>query len=359
MKIIFVVDQMREGGAERVIAGLSNEMTIYKHELYIVMLNENEARSHYIVNENVKLIPIKSVYNKNNPIKKVLLLKKCIIEIRPDIVISFLHHINIYTDLAITGLKIPHIVSERNDPKRRPEGRFMRILRNYVFWKSDGCVFQTNNAKHFFSKSIQIKSTIIPNPIILMHSPNTTNKREKMITAVGRLVPQKNYNMMLNAFSLFSERNQGYKLIICGEGYYRSNIEKLIMDLNLCDNVSLVGQVANPHEIIYSSAVFALSSDYEGMPNALMEAMALGVPSVSTDCPSGGPSELIINNENGILVPVGNEQAMADAFDKIVNHPEFADKISKKAKELYEFYSVKKITQKWLNYIMKIINQRK
>ena len=359
MRISFIIDQMRTGGAERVIANLSNQFVSQGHDVSVVMLNETSEQSYYPVDDGVRLIPIKRDYKKNNPLKKILLLRNCIRDTTPDIIISFLYHINVYTYLASLGLRIPHIVSERNDPRSSPKSKLLRISRCFVFNAADGCVFQTKNAKEFFSAKIRSGSEIIPNPVVLMHTPKEPFDREKKITAAGRLVPQKNYDMMIRAFSAFSEKFPDYRLVICGEGSARTSIEALIRELGMENSVELLGQVENPHEIIYNSTAFALSSDYEGMPNALLEAMALGVPSVSTDCPCGGPSDLINDGENGMLVPVGDAGAMAAAFEAIATNSEFGEKLSAGAKPLRTAYSVETIAERWLEYMTKVKNNRK
>jgi len=359
MRISFIIDQMRTGGAERVIANLSNQFVSQGHNVSVIMLNENAEQSYYPVDSRVHLIPVKREYRKNNPIKKILLLRHCIRSARPEIIISFLHHINVYAYFASLGLRIPHIVSERNDPRLSPKRVLIRLLRNFVFNSVDGCVFQTGGAKSFFSARLQEKSEIIPNPVVLMYEPTDHFEREKKITAAGRLVPQKNYGMMLRAFYAFSEKYPDFKLVICGEGSARSSVEDLIRELELESRVKLLGQVANPHEIMHNSVAFALSSDYEGMPNALLEAMALGVPSVSSDCPCGGPSDLIKNRENGILVPVGDADAMAAAFESLATDAELSERLSTNAKSLRTIYSVETIAEHWLEYIATVKNSRK
>ena len=319
------------------------------------MLNEKEENSHYSIDKYIDIIPVRKSLRRNNPIKKLMILRQCLKTIKPDVVISFLHHISIYTHFSLLGLKIPHIVSERNDPVQYPEKKLLRFLRDYTFIKADGCVFQTAGAKNYFPAIVQNKSVIIPNPVVIMHESARPFMREKKIAAVGRLIPQKNYNMMIRAFARFSEQVPDYKLFICGEGPLRFDIEKLIKSLGLADSIMLMGQVKNPHEIIFDSAVFALSSDHEGMPNALLEAMALGVPSVSTDCPSGGAANLVKNYENGILVPVGDVQAMADAFKMITGDPEFSSKLSENGKQLLLTYSIDSIAEKWLRYIYTMV----
>jgi len=355
IKVTFIADQMRSGGAERVVANLSSEFVTLGCTVSIIMLNETSNHCEYPVDSEVKLIPVKRIYHGNNPIQKILLLRKCVKENDPDVLISFQNHAHVYAYCASLGLNIPHIVSERSDPGQYPKDRITRVLRRYIFRKASGCVFQTDGARSFFSGEIQRKSEVIPNPVVLMYEPQKLIHREKKITAAGGLTAPKNYDMMVRAFALFSERNPGYKLIICGEGNLRGDIEKLIDELSLTDSVVLKGQVCNPHEEIFDSSVFVLSSDFEGMPNSLLEAMALGVPVVSTDCPCGGPSEVIKNNENGILVPTGDIKAMAEAIEAIIRNKEFSDRLSEKAQRVRQEFSLPIIAERWLVYIGGII----
>ena len=355
MKISFVADQMRMGGAERVVASLSNEFVSLGHTVNIVMINEHESRSTYTLNKNVVLTPVKKPGTKNNAFEKISLLRKVIKDIRPDILISFQNHIHVFTHIAACGLNIPHIVSERSDPEQYPKSKVMRILRSLIFKKASGCVYQTEYAKTFFSKKVQSKSIVIPNPIVLMCEPSGPFKREKRIVAVGRLAAPKNYDMMIRAFALFSKRIPGYKLVICGEGELRSHLESLAGELDLADNIVLPGHLENPHEFVCGSSVFLLSSDFEGMPNALLEAMALGVPVVSTDCLCGGLAELISDGGNGLIVPVGDYKAMADALVRVIRNPILSTNLSESASLIRRDYSVERIAERWLGYLKSLV----
>jgi len=365
MKIAFLLSYMRAGGSERVIANLSNEFVRRGNEVSVLMLSESDEYSHYPVGPGVRLIPVQKDFRPKDFVKGILTLKtfftlrRHIRKIKPDILISFLPNVHVYAYLANRGFRIPHVVSERNDPTKHPKGKMIRILRNYMFKKADGCVFQTADARKFYPPQVRDRSVIIPNPVVLMYEPTESLERERKITAVGRLEPQKNYPMLLCAFAAFSEKMPGYKLVICGEGSLRGEIERLTCELGLEESVVFMGQVGNPHEIIFNSTAFALSSDHEGMPNALLEAMALGVPSVSTDCPCGGPSELIRDGENGILVPVGDVNAMAEAFERIAENAEFAGTLSANARKLRQIYSVRNIAERWLEYFENVIGRRK
>ena len=353
MKISFVADQMRSGGAERVVANLSSEFVSLGHTVNIIMVNEFEGRSFYTLDDRVVLVPVRKGSKESSVIEKISLLRRIIKEICPDILISFQNHIHVFTFFAAFGLSVPHIVSERNDPKQYPKDKLTRMLRSLIFKKASGCVFQTENAKSFFPDKVQRKSVVIPNPVVLMCEPLKPLKREKQIAAVGRLTAQKNYDLMLRAFALFSKKVPGFDLVICGEGEMRRHIESIADELGLSDKVKLVGHIENPHEIVRCSSAFVLSSDFEGMPNALLEAMALGVPAVSTDCPCGGPAEVIIDGKNGLLVPVGDEKAMAEAIALIVGNPEFSSNLSENASVIRREFSIKSIAEKWISYLKK------
>ena len=356
MRIAFVVNQMNSGGAQRVVANLSTEFILLGHDVSIIMINETKEYSYYPLEREVRLVPISKIYRNLSALKKITFISNSLKMISPDIVLSFIHHVNIYTHFAAVKNRIPNIVAERTDPAAFPRGRVMRLLRNYAYRHADGCVFQTAHAKDFFSPLIQAHSTVIPNPVVLTYEPKEPPARERNIIAAGRLVPQKNYDMLIEAFRLFSFYHPDFSLTICGEGNLRNNIESLVKDLGLVGKVILMGQVENPHYMIYNSSIFALSSDHEGMPNALLEAMALGVPSVATDCPSGGPAEIILNNINGILVPVGDATAMADAFRRIVNDNNLAAMLSDNAIQVRDIYSISEVAKKWLDYICLIID---
>ena len=187
----------------------------------------------------------------------------------------------------------------------------------YPFAK--GIIFQTQMAKSFFPEYIQKKGFVLQNPVDSSRIPNPyIGKRKKVFAAVGRLEPQKNFPMLIKAFSEFHKEEKDYKLVIYGEGRERINIENLIKELHLENFVSLPGRNKDVLNCINDCAAFILSSDYEGMPNALIEAMCMGMPVISTDCPSGGPKEIIENEKNGLLIPVNDAQRMVQAMFNII-----------------------------------------
>lgn len=203
--------------------------------------------------------------------------------------------------MAITGLHIPLIYSERNDPNRVNQRKVDKIYRKIVEHRADEFVFQTTGAQKCYPKKVQKRSVVILNPLDVTGFPThdfTVEKKE--IVTVGRLEPQKNQKLLINAFSELAKDFPDYTLIIYGEGSLRNELENYIISKGLQSKVVLPGVKNNIQEYIKDASLFVLSSDYEGIPNALIEAMAIGLPCVSTDCSPGGARELIADEAGRI-----------------------------------------------------------
>src|SRR5699024_245151 len=204
----------------------------------------------------------------------------------------------------------------------------------------DGFVFQTEGAKSYFSKTIQNKGIVINNPVFIKYNDfNLPDKRRKVIVNVGRLHTQKNQTLLINAFKNISNYFPEYKLEIYGEGPLEYKLENQIKALDLTDKVTLKGTTNDLFAEIVDASLFVLSSDYEGMPNALMEAMALGLPCISTNCRPGGASELINDGKNGKITPIGSTEHLSHAMIDVLKHPLDAEKMGKKAKEICNTHS--------------------
>ena len=353
-KMIFTCDTMSSGGAEKVISTLANEFIKLGIEVSIIGVGDRELpKSFYKLDDGVKYITFANGSGKRvRALGRIFKLRKTIKKEKPDIVISFLPNANIYTCISLIGTGIPYIVSERNDPKTDPKGKITRILKKYSFTHSDGAVFQTNEAKNYYPKKVKNNSVIIPNPLDLKYIPtHTTYTREKVILAVGRLTPQKNYNLLLDAFAKFhKEYRQDYILRIYGEGPLKDELLEYAKSLGINDSVEFMGSDTEWHKKEYRDALFVLSSDYEGMPNALLEAMALGIPCISTDCPCGGPRELIDDGYNGYLVPVGDVDELANKMIEVVKHNQY--ELYEHTRDMVDYYNSTNISQMWVNYIL-------
>ena len=360
MKVCFVIQGLKKGGAERVLSLLANKFCEKGHKVTIA-LTETDENIAYPINKDIRVI---NILKKSKGSKSNLLIKRLSIirnlrmlfkEERPDVCISFLTKVNIYSIISGIGLNFPVIISERNNPLVDPRSRLTRILRDIFYPFADGYVFQTQFAADYFSKKIGKRSVVIPNPLTdEVNNVPEKNQKRKEIIAVCRLEEQKNLPMLIKAFSNISKKHPDYTLIIYGEGSMRNYLEQLIKSLNISGKVKLKGKKDNVIQLMSESEIFVLSSNYEGMPNALAEAMAVGLPCISTDCPSYGSRFLIENKENGLLIPVGDQNGLEKAICKLIDDPVLSLKISNNAKLIRKELSINKIFNLWFRYIERI-----
>ena len=229
MKICFVITQLGGGGAERVVSLLSEYFVLAGHDVTVICTSFNGSRS-YKVNDAIDVITL--VNKKENFINKAKKLRKIFFDRKPDFVISFLPNSNFLVNLS-KGYKVSKIISsERNSPLDSPHSRVLRLLRWYTFNRADSIVFHSEGAKQYFSKGIQQKGIVIPNPILFDKLPVSCPKKKRFI-AVGRITPQKNYSLLLNAFKHFHSYYPEYKLSIYGRDFTNGYIDKLIFNLKL------------------------------------------------------------------------------------------------------------------------------
>ncbi|MBE6813823.1 MAG: glycosyltransferase family 4 protein [Ruminococcaceae bacterium] len=349
MKLLFYINTLGGGGAERVIVNLSNYFSRNStNEVVLVASYPNE--NEYFIDSTVKKVYLSEERNEDSFLKRnfccIRELRRIIKAEKPDTALAFMAEPNFRLLLSTFGLSLRKIISVRNDPIREYGNFVYRILSKFLFKYSDLVVFQTQEAKQFFSKKIQKKSAIIMNQVNeKFFATDIVNKRKEIVT-VGSFKAQKNHKMLIEAFSKISDKITD-NLIIYGEGKLREELEGLIEEKGLTERVFLPGHTSDVIGSIKGAKVFVLSSDYEGMPNALLEAMALGVPCVSTDCPCGGPREIINDAENGFLVPVSDEDFLAKKMLELINNEELQNKFSRNARKSAEKFKPDKIFCEW------------
>lgn len=356
-KIAFVIGTMGNGGAERVIAAISNEMV--KKNIKIKIITIYGRKQDYPLNTLIELHPIlcKNKIRVLRPFERFKKIRKEIVEFSPDCIISFLADVNIHTIIASNGLHIPLIVCERNDPKQDPEKKWERKLRDILYKKADAFTFQTDEAADYFKKIIprNKKRIIIQNPLtpgLPVFSYNSNTKR--LITAC-RLNPQKNLKMMIDAVSEVHNMGVTCTLDIFGEGPMREELQQYINEKGLQEIIKLRGFSHNIHEEMLRSVAFIISSDYEGISNSMIEALAIGMPVIATDCPVGGARMYIDNNKTGWLVPVGDRDAFASAIMDVLSNPNKAVLLGQRAMQIRNELDVKKITDQWIRFIKSVI----
>jgi glycosyltransferase involved in cell wall biosynthesis len=354
MKIILYNSSLAYGGAERVTVYLAEYFS--NNNIDTMIVTNNIADQEYQVQNNVKHKSLFNKHEKRSNVNTIKKLRKLLKKEQPDVLLVMGTPLIMYAIPAAMGLKTKVIVSERNSPQNFAGKKSTKIISNWLFTFADGYVFQTHDAASYYSK-IKGNKKIIPNPLFTKDLPEPyEGERKKEVVNVGRLNKQKNQEMLIRAFSKIADKYHEYQLIIYGEGPERNNLEKIIKELNLVNRVMMPGAFSNVLEKIKTSSLFAFSSDFEGMPNALIEAMALGLPVISTDCPCGGPRELIDDGINGLLVPVGDIDTFVNKMDYILSNKERAGLMASKAVNIREKLDSQNIGRQWLDFCLEVIN---
>lgn len=360
MKIMFLLANYGSGGAERTVSYLSEFFAANQHQVEIVVLNGNVFYSN---TDKVRIIKAdipssgRGIAGRMKAIfKRLTFVKKYLKENKPDVVFCMLSETVKYVFGRKKGFQL--FTSERNNPAT-DTGRIGLFFKKLFFYYADGVVFQTERAKTFYSKRIQEKGVVIPNALgnELVFDYAFEGERERKISAIGRLVPQKDYPILIKAFAKVKEKHPNYHLEIYGKGPLEEELRSLAKSLDVGDSVLFQG--VSPEAIINiaNASCYVLSSKYEGMPNALMEAMAVGLPCVSTDCPNG-PAELIQNGKNGLLVPVGDADALANAILKMIEDTDFAEQCGKNASKIKKTHSIENNAKKYLEFILKMNREK-
>lgn len=348
-RILFIIPSLRAGGAERVIVHLSEGFVQKGFDVTIAMTKWNEI--HYTVDPKVDIQFLEN--DTAHPIQQIKYIRRLIREDRTRVVISFITMQNLYTFIAAMGLKNRIIVSERNDPSKTVPNKFIKWLRDILYLRADAIVFQTEDAKRYFRQSICRKGVVIGNPVSQLMPKQFSGIRDKRLVTVARLEPQKNITLLLDVSKVIFENYPEYSLEIYGVGNLEKELKKYAENIGISKKVHFMGYQNEIPEKIRSASVFVLASDYEGISNAMLEAMAVGLPCVCTDCPIGGAKTYIRDMENGMLVPVRNKDKMTEAILSIIMNPELGEKLGNNAVNIRDKLSLEKIIGQWEELIIK------
>lgn len=357
MNITFFIGNTYGGGTERVICSLASYLVQKGHQVEILTMSEGTKS--YPLHPDVTVIPLLKAAERTNKICNTVLrvtrLRRYLRN-RQDVD----HYVVM---LPITTLMLLMLrkntrarvtASERANPVvYKPI--LAKLLRRYAK-RADGFAFQTREAMEWYGAAVDSCETeVIPNAI----NPEFIRERyrgaqKNRIVAAGRIDVQKNFPLLIRAFHEISGKFPEVTLSIFGEGREKENLEQLIATLDMNERVTLEGRTDRMAQELEQSQLFVLSSDYEGMPNALMEAMAIGLPCISTDCPCGGPRFLIQNGKNGLLVPVGDVKAMAQAIQTVLENPEMAGEMGRQAEKIKQDLSPDVVYRQWEKFLERL-----
>lgn len=354
MKILTVGYLHGAGGAERQIILLSNQMAQRSHDVTLCVLSE--YKSNYKIDDNVKVVDLTGVENARLSIlKRLSAFRSLVLKLCPDVIINY-NLQSAYFCLAIPKRHRGKVVySERGDPYDDEYSGVLGMLREFTVPRMDGLVFQSEGARDFFSEKVKNKAVVIHNSVnIQQEKYPIPAEREKRIVSVGRLHPQKNQKLLIDGFARISKDFPDYVLEIYGDGDLHNDLQYHVKELGLDGLVNIYPSRKDVHDCIYKASLFVLTSDYEGMPNALMEAMALGLPCVATDCRPGGARTLIENGVNGFIVPVRDATSLADKMSYILSHRNEAERMAIEGRKIQATHSDKEIFEKWDEFISQL-----
>lgn len=385
-KILFAIDSLSGGGAERVISLLANQISRWGYKTDILLTFDSKIE--YEVDDRINIYDIngtlverlkekegKSVSGAlTTPTvpstKKAVLLKfrEKISEYRDrlrranklarfvntkgyDVVVSFLTSTNELVGVATKKMCAKSIISERCSPVEtvisQKTGKW--TLKQYQ--KVHCIVFQTNDAMKCYPPQIRYKGVVIPNPIKTDLPLPYVGERRKEIVSFGRLDKQKNLPMLLSAFANIVKEHPEYTLRLYGRGQEKENLIALVNTLSLQGKVIIEDFAKNIHEVVRDVAMYVSSSDYEGISNSMLEALAIGLPCVCTDCPVGGAKMAIQDGVNGLLVPVKDVEALTVAMKKVIESKELSNQLSANAVRIRRRWDIETIAKKWLEVI--------
>jgi GalNAc-alpha-(1->4)-GalNAc-alpha-(1->3)-diNAcBac-PP-undecaprenol alpha-1,4-N-acetyl-D-galactosaminyltransferase len=366
MKVTLVIGGMGMGGAERVMSILANYWATHGWEVTLITLVDRSKPSFYPLDPKIQLVQLGVTGDSGNPVmaivkiwQRVRVLRQAIIASAPDVAIGFMATSGVMSVLACWNLGIPVIVSKRIYPAMSEANRVWKLLMKWTYPFADLVVVLTKSALSFYPPDKGYRAIVLPNPVIV---PPATDLIDGLLPtptliAVGRLAPQKGFDLLITAFAKIQHDYPDWHLTILGEGESRLELEELRSEYQLIDRVHLPGKVTNVHDYLRQADIFVMSSRCEGFPNALCEAMACGLPVISTDCLSG-PREIITDRVDGILVATEDVESLAMGLSELMSDPAKRQQLAHAAPQILERFGLEQVMSLWTDTVKQVVERR-
>lgn len=365
--IALFINDLRAGGAERNFSFLANGLQAAGYHVLCACYGFAGSAGFYKLSAGIERVCLRYHYSRlaaltdraerDDYIRTQRREVEAVLQAaRPQAAVAFLPNMCILVGDACAALGIRSILCGRNDPEQELKSERARRKLAAAYERSAGCVFQTREICEYFGGAVMRHSRVIPNPILLPFAAEDVPRRREAVVSVAKYTPQKNLPLLVDAFSRLHRTHPALKLEIYGKDYgEKGRLQAHVRSLGLEDRVSLFDETEDVHARIQDAAVFVLPSDYEGMPNALAEAVAMGIPSVACDCRFGGPGDILGHGRRGILVPVGDVHALENAIERLLTDPALCTRYGAEGRRLAEERSPARVMQAWIAYIEEVM----
>ena len=363
MHMALIISSLQSGGAERVISNLANAWVDKGYNVSLITLAPAHEKPAYALDSRIRLVQLNQMTPQGislfgrvvNGFKRIFKVRSAIRAVQPDIILSFITIINIVALLSTRFLGIPVVVAERTHPAFHQSPLFHRILRWITYSWAGKVISQTISASDCFHFLRKGKKVVIPNAVKIPSRKKSNDdllKPVRQIISVGRLCPNKGFQVLISAFSRIASQYPDLMLTIYGEGEMRKNLEKLIEDLDLANRVKLPGAVRNVEGALYQADLFVFPSLYEGFPNALCEAMAIGLPVIASKC--SGTVDIVTDGVDGRLFDVGDSDQLTELLEEMMENPIERLSLSKEARKVVDRFSGSTVLQKWDEVLLEV-----
>ncbi len=352
--IVFVINSLKIGGAAKMIQFVASKVGEQFDSVTMLSLFDDVSYGRLPNSVNRVNLGINSKqWWPTRTLGLLFKLRKAIKQLNPGYICSFVSDVAIFSRISTLGMKAVVISAERGDPGIY--SKLFKVFNRWAYHNSDYCFFQLPQARDCFSKKVQKHSFVIPNPYV--PEPGIEpyyGERNKTIVSAGRFTWQKGYEILIPAVAKVINRHPEYKLILFGSGPFEQDYRQQCRQLGIEDKVFFPGYVKSVPQAVQKEGIFVLSSRFEGIPNTLIEAMSVGIPTVSTNCTPGGADFLTQHGKRGLLVPIDDIDAIANAVLKIIENNDLRQKLAHAGPEVLEELNEEKVAKAWNDAFMVI-----